>query len=369
MAFEREQNRRREDRRDGRERRAYRSLKGSWHLTQWVDIKLQFETRYLMTIAGIVLFNWVYQAAPSFVSLNQMNLFFGLYFVWISFTYFLVYRDQDKAWKARLTMWADILGIAFVVINDPSPVPPTALVWILIVMGNGMRFGMSMFREALAVCFIVAAAILTIKAYGASYESVAGISVQAIFGAAIIVYAYVLTSRIDRTHREVERISRLDPLTSLLNRISFIEVAENMLAKVCQHDSKLTLMFIDIDKFKSINDSMGHAKGDKVLCELSHILKHNIRCSDAAARFGGDEFVLILNDTSIDIAAQVASRIQQETTKWVAASDFDLSLSIGVGEAPTHGDCLDELLLMVDRAMYETKFATAQGGVAYARDH
>ncbi len=110
MEFEQELNRRREDRRDGRERRTYKSLKESWHLTRWVDIKLQFETRYLMTIAGFALFNWVYQAAPSFVSLNQMNLFFGLYFVWISFTYFLVYQDQGKAWKARLTMWARYSG-------------------------------------------------------------------------------------------------------------------------------------------------------------------------------------------------------------------------------------------------------------------
>ncbi|MCP3670977.1 MAG: GGDEF domain-containing protein [Gammaproteobacteria bacterium] len=367
MGFEHEQNRRGEDRRAGSERRVYKSLKGSWHLTRWADIKLQFETRYLMTIAGFALFNWVYQAAPLFVSLNQMNLFFGLYFVWISFTYILVYHGQDKVWKARLTMCADILGIAFVVINDPSSVPPTVLVWVLIVMGNGMRFGMSMFREALAVCFIVAAVILSIKVYGASYDSVAGISILAVFCAAIIVYAYVLTSRIDRTHRELERLSRLDPLTSLLNRISFVDVAGDMLAKVCKYDSKLTLMFIDIDKFKSINDSMGHAKGDKVLCELSSILKHNIRCSDAAARFGGDEFVLVLNDTGIKVATQVVNRIQRETMKWVDESDFDLSLSIGVGEAPTHGDCLDELLLKVDQAMYETKFSATLGGVAYAK--
>jgi len=366
MDFAQARNRRSKDRRGGNERRARKSLKGSWHLTQWVDLKLQFETRYLLTIAGAILFNWVYQSEPSFVSLGQMNLFFGAYFIWISFTYFLVYRDQDKAWKARLTMWADILGIGFVVLNDPSQVPPTGLVWIIIVMGNGMRFGMSMFREALVACFPVASVILFIKTDGASYESITGISIQALFGAAIIVYAYVLTSRIDRTHREVEQTSRLDPLTSLLNRLSFVEVAETMLAKACQHDSKLTLMFIDIDKFKSINDSMGHAKGDQVLCELSSILKDNIRSDDAAARFGGDEFVIVLNDTSIEMAAQVAGRIQQQTMKWVAASDFNLSLSIGIGEAPTHGDCLEDLLHKVDQAMYDTKFSAPGGGVAVA---
>jgi diguanylate cyclase (GGDEF)-like protein len=360
-------NRRSNDRRKGRERRSYKSLKGSWHLTQWVDFKLQFETRYLMTIAGAILFNWVYQPAPSFVTLNQMNLFFGAYFIWISFTYFLVYRDQDKAWKARLTMWADILGMGFVVLNDPSSVPPTGLVWIIIVMGNGMRFGMSMFREALAACFMVATAVLLVKTHGASYESITGVSIQSLFGAAIIVYAYVLTSRIDQSHREVEQISRLDPLTSLLNRLSFVEVAEKMLARARKHNSKLTLMFIDVDRFKSINDSYGHVQGDRVLCELSRILKGSIRSDDAAGRFGGDEFVLVLNDTSIEHATLVADRIQQETMRWVAASEFDISLSIGIGEAPTHGDCLEELLLKVDRAMYDTKLSADIGGVAWVK--
>jgi len=366
MEFSQERSRRSSDRREGRERRAHKSLKGSWHLTQWVDFKLQFETRYIMTITGVILFNWVYQSAPSFVSLNQMNLFFVLYFVWISFTYFLVYRDQDKVWKARLTMWADILGMGFVVLNDPSSVPPTGLVWIIIVMGNGMRFGMAMFREALVACFLVAAIVLFFKTNGASYESISGISIQSLFGAAIILYAYVLTSRIDRTHREVELTSRLDPLTSLLNRLSFVEVAEAMLAKARQHESKLSVLFIDIDKFKNINDSMGHAKGDQVLRELSRILKNSIRNDDVAARFGGDEFVLMLNDSDIDIAAGVANRIQREAREWIMEQGLELSLSIGIGEAPTHGDQLDDLLHNVDQAMYHSKSSSAIGGVACA---
>lgn len=366
MGFGYKQVRRKTDQQVKQERRINKPYRSSWHLTKWVDLKLQFKTRYLLTMTGVVLFNWVYHWPPSYATLDQMNLFFGMYFLWISATYFMIYHDQYKIWKIRLTMRVDILGIAFIVLNDPLAVPLTALVWVIIVMGNGMRFGMRMFREALAACFLVASVILFIKANGAGYNYISGISVLAMFSAMVIVYAYILTSRIDQSHREIEQTSRLDPLTSLLNRFSFVDVAEDMLEQACKFGRKLAVLFIDIDRFKAINDSQGHIQGDRVLCKLSSILKANIRADDVAARYGGDEFVLILRDSDIECAADVANRIQQQTQEWVNNSDFDLSLSIGIGEAPTHGSSLEGLLHNVDLAMYDTKFSATNGGVTCA---
>jgi diguanylate cyclase (GGDEF)-like protein len=366
MGFIQEQMRRKTDPQVKRERRTNKSLRSSWHLPKWVDLKLQFKTRYLLTITGAVLFNWVYHLPPSYVSLVQMNMFFCGFFLWISAAYLMIYYDQYKTWKIRLTMWVDILGIAFVVMNDPTSIPSTALVWVIIVMGNGMRFGMRMFREALAACFLVASITLFIKSYGASYDSISGISVQAMFAAMVIVYSYVLTSRIDQSHREIQQTSRLDSLTSLLNRLSFVDVAEDMLEQASKYGHTLTVMFIDIDKFKAINDSQGHIQGDRVLCKLSSILKASIRADDVAARFGGDEFVLIIRDSNIKCAAEVADRIQLQIREWVENSDFDLSLSIGIGESPTHGSSLEDLLHKVDQAMYDTKFSTTNGGVTCA---
>ncbi len=366
MGFRHEQMRRKTDPQVEHDRRTNKSLRSSWHLTKWVDLKLQFKTRYLMTMTGVVLFNWIFHSPPSYVSLTQMNMFFAGYLLWITVSYFMIYHDLYKAWKIRLTMWADILGIAFVVINDPSSIPSTALVWVIIVMGNGMRFGMRMFREALAACFLVASVTLLVKASGASYAYISGLSVQAMFMAMVIVYGYVLTSRIDQSHREIEQTSRLDSLTSLLNRFSFVDVAEDMLEHARKYGRKLTVMFIDIDRFKAINDSQGHIQGDRVLCKLSSILKANIRADDVAARYGGDEFVLILRDSDIECAAEVANRIQRQTKEWVENSDFDMSLSIGIGEAPTHGNSLEDLLHNVDLAMYDTKFSATNGGVTCA---
>lgn len=146
----------------------------------------------------------------------------------------------------------------------------------------------------------------------------------------------------------------LDTLTQLLNRRSFHEYAQKRLA-----DKRLYPMAVlacDIDHFKRINDALGHARGDEVLQLVSTVLKSNVRENDLVARFGGEEFVILLTDISLQNAEAVARRIQQDLRldNQVLPSGYMLTLSFGISALDT-STTLDQALREADMLLYEAK--------------
>jgi diguanylate cyclase (GGDEF)-like protein len=164
-------------------------------------------------------------------------------------------------------------------------------------------------------------------------------------------------SRVDASRRTLEQTSKIDPLTGLLNRAAFFDTANKAFSEIKKDKNKLVMMFADLDKFKLVNDTHGHQKGDQVLKAISGILKNNIRQNDIAARYGGDEFVLILKGTNLDRANEICGRIRNEIRQWSKDNNSDISLSVGLGEAPTHGTNIDDLLAEVDKQLYKEKRA------------
>jgi diguanylate cyclase (GGDEF)-like protein len=175
-----------------------------------------------------------------------------------------------------------------------------------------------------------------------------------LFGGIILIYAYILMSRIEASRRKLEQQSSVDTLTGLMNRRALFERAQSLFDGLGD-DRRLVVMFADLDKFKAVNDTYGHAVGDEVLRQFAGILRDCMRSSDTAARFGGDEFVLLLPETSLNDAKTVAERLRAQTAAWSQLSKIDVSVTIGMGEAPTHGRDLGTLLDQVDRAMYRSK--------------
>ena len=129
------------------------------------------------------------------------------------------------------------------------------------------------------------------------------------------------------------------------------------------------MLFADLDRFKAVNDELGHAAGDLVLKQFAEIIRSSIRSSDIAARFGGDEFVMLLENTGPEEAECVATRIQQQVNYWASENSIDVSVTFGLGEAPTHGDNFHSLLEQVDRALYHSKTTHTGGGLAHAGSH
>jgi diguanylate cyclase (GGDEF)-like protein len=155
-----------------------------------------------------------------------------------------------------------------------------------------------------------------------------------------------------------KELAHYDTLTKLPNRILFYDRLKHAISRSKRSGSKLAVLFMDLDNFKEINDSLGHQAGDVVLRELGVRLKKYIRKSDTLARFGGDEFILLMedfeNDTAISTTAQKLTKIISKLLV-VKGRELHLTVSIGVAIYPDNGTRAQELLKCADSAMYSAK--------------
>lgn len=328
----------------------------------WPEQLVQFLTRYLFVALGVLFFNFTSGGAPTWMDAPQLNTAYALYFISNTVLFWHASRERVCPTRYRIAMWIDIAITSVSVLNDPYPIPPSLLVFIMVVLGNGMRYGMGFFREALIGCFAAAMLVLSLR-YAAGGDTISsGLVFLNLFGGIILVYAYILMGRIELSRAQLEHRSRIDTLTGLMNRHGLLETTDQLFDDLNRDRGQLVVMFADLDKFKRINDTHGHAAGDAVLQRFSTILRQSIRNNDVAARLGGDEFVLILTDTTLEQAERVAQRIQEQVAVCARINNLEYSVTIGLGEAPQHGTSLSDVLARVDRALYQAK-AQACGGI------
>lgn len=149
-----------------------------------------------------------------------------------------------------------------------------------------------------------------------------------------------------------------DPLTGLLNRRPMEAVLQN-LCQTSHHHQAVSLLLIDIDHFKGINDTFGHLVGDQVLKDLSVLLKGHGRSQDVVCRYGGEEFCMVLFDTPLDVAMVRAEKIRRAVKYLTLTHDDEpiepLTISLGVACFPLHGENPEELLYRADQALYWAK--------------
>ncbi|MDP2808403.1 MAG: response regulator [bacterium] len=150
-----------------------------------------------------------------------------------------------------------------------------------------------------------------------------------------------------------------DPLTGLYNRHYLSTVMDRELALFKRHGRMFSLMIMDIDNFKSINDNLGHLSGDQVLTGAARILKDEIRTSDLAVRYGGDEFIVVFSDTKEDQAMVIAQRIREavEQKKFIEGKEQKASVSIGLTQASEQDNSGEDIIKRADDAMYQAKRA------------
>ncbi|HJV76253.1 MAG TPA: EAL domain-containing protein [Noviherbaspirillum sp.] len=165
------------------------------------------------------------------------------------------------------------------------------------------------------------------------------------------------------TEQEIERLAFYDPLTGLPNRRLLLDRLQHAVAVAARNGNAGALLYIDLDNFKSLNDTLGHDKGDMLLTQIAERLEHSVRKSNTVARFGGDEFVVMIENLSKDpweAAAQaelVAEKILAsfQDPYQLDGYDYHSSPSIGVAMFNHHGNSVEELLKRADLAMYQAK--------------
>ncbi len=164
----------------------------------------------------------------------------------------------------------------------------------------------------------------------------------------LIIISYVIL----KVRKGLECDIRLDPLTKVFNRTHFMERLNYHVDLAHRSGHPLSLLFIDIDHFKDINDTLGHQTGDKILIQFASFIKSSIRSSDILFRFGGEEFVVIAPECELECAKKLAEKLQQtiETKEFI----FKLTVSIGVAQLQESEET-GELIKRSDDAMYQAK--------------
>lgn len=177
-----------------------------------------------------------------------------------------------------------------------------------------------------------------------------------LLGALFAVFRHMQARNRD-AQRRIERLAHYDPVTGLPNRALLSDRLGLTLARAARERDAFAIAMFDLDGFKQVNDSLGHAAGDRLLSLVARRARECVRASDTLGRLGGDEFLAILPATTAEGALQVAEKLRKELARPydVAGSGTGVSASLGVALYPDHGTDADTLLRAADAALYEAK--------------
>jgi diguanylate cyclase (GGDEF)-like protein len=226
-------------------------------------------------------------------------------------------------------------------------------------------------RVVIAVCStVVLTLLLTVITFGtdpdtsvrlgsiASHGVLIGMIIAALLTGVLTYRSSVLMRELNGARSELLRISRTDQLTGLPNRVVFNEQLDLSIKSARRNAGKCAVLFIDLDRFKIINDTWGHAAGDALLVEVAERLRGSVRESDVITRVGGDEFVVILNEVSHrDQAALIARQILSAVRRgiFLGGQKNQTTASVGIAMFPADGSDVETLTKNADMAMYRAK--------------
>ncbi len=172
-----------------------------------------------------------------------------------------------------------------------------------------------------------------------------------------ITELHKLNTKLKEKEKIIEKLAYYDSLTGVANRTLFYELAKKMLHNAKRNNHLMCLMFLDVDNFKCINDQYGHEIGDRALIKVAEILNNAVRKNDIVARYGGDEFLILLPKIqSYDDFKVIESRISEsKDILSIDGNEIEISISVGKSFYPKDGDTIDKLITKADKDMYRNK--------------
>lgn len=170
----------------------------------------------------------------------------------------------------------------------------------------------------------------------------------------ILATLFYFTNHFKKNHDLMYSISITDSLTNLYNRRYFFDFAESEYNRSIRQNQLFSIVFIDLNNFKALNDTYGHLRGDQVLEDIASIIITNIRSYDIAARYGGDEFIIILPDTNVEEAKNHVKRLKHEFSIY-AKQYQDKNFEVAVGYADSKDKSLEEVVNIADQKLYDNK--------------
>ncbi len=213
-----------------------------------------------------------------------------------------------------------------------------------------------------SVTHATAASITAMVVWGiVPYSTLAyrAIDIGMMLDAILLAMALADQFRINREEKiQAEKLALIDPLTEINNRRAFYEFVNPIWSTGLRHGHDMAIILLDIDCFKRVNDTFGHKQGDKVLTTIATIMREEKRAGDILARWGGEEFILFLPETSLDEALAIAERLRQKIMNLemqIEGKPIPLTVSLGVAHMDRPDTSLDELISTADKQLYQAK--------------
>ena len=287
-------------------------------------------------------------------------LFFYAAFV-MAFRYANFYKRESR-WKVALETWAMIGFITWVCYFTGGLGSPLLNTYLLPVITSSLTLGKA--TTLIEVALIAACQVFLGGSFSMNYLlSLAFLGGFAAQIAPVILVAYIVTMFSGDIRYGLNRaklLSETDELTGLLNMRGFSIAANRLFGQALRYNRAATVLMIDSDNLKAVNDTYGHEAGNRLLRQLTRLVQAELRYTDVLARYGGDEFIVLLPETPSAGALEVAGRIRDA----IASVPLDLdgkqvtsTVSIGVAGHPADGNSLDAVVARADRAMYQAKQA------------
>src|SRR5262245_37814696 len=295
----------------------------------------------------------------------------GLFFyaaLVMSFRYADFYRRETR-WKIAIEAWGMIAFVTWTLRYTDGLANPLLNAYLLPVITAALTLGKLTtlgIVGLIAACYIYLGDISTSELM--SLRFVAGFVAQL---APVLLVAYITTmfsADIRYGLQRAKLLSETDDLTGMFNTRGFAIAANRLFAQGMRHNRPTSVLMIDSDNLKAVNDTHGHDAGNRLLRHLASCIQHELRFTDVAARYGGDEFIVMLPETPSKGAFEVAERIRNA----IAARPMEMgerrivsTVSVGIATFPEDGASLDSLAAHADRAMYAAKQAGRNRSLKY----
>ncbi|MEW6105494.1 MAG: GGDEF domain-containing protein [Bacillota bacterium] len=267
----------------------------------------------------------------------------------------------NRVWLSLLLTGADVMVVGAAIYVSGGPASPFWPMFALPILAATLRFGL---KVGLAATCAACGLSLAVLAVGRFADGLTGLNLfRFMFMIAMFfLFSFFFGTQVEeekKLRQEILALSRTDPLTGIYNHRYLLDVLRNELKKAARYDEPLAVSMIDLDLFKSVNDTFGHLAGDKILTQLVDTLKRTFRATDCLARYGGDEIAVVMPKAGQHEALAALERARDA----VARANFSgpngqslrITISAGVAVFPDHGEDALTLLDRADRAMYAAK--------------
>ena len=277
----------------------------------------------------------------------------------ISFRYSKLFTRETQ-WKLAVETWAITIFISWCVYQTGGIDSPLISLYLLVIIFSALTLGKIVtlleFGLITAVYFYFAQSTLDVESY-----SILQLSEVTMTFAPYLMVAYLtslLAADLKNAREGLEHLSDTDELTGLNNRRAFNKVLEAEIHKAARYDRPFSVLMLDADDLKTVNDEFGHGVGDKLIIMIGNVVNESLRKTDFLARYGGDEFVAILTETPADRAVEVAERIcaSVENTSFSSKGKRVAStISIGISSYSKELDEEETIMAQADKKLYESK--------------